>query len=558
VLEIVVMRLRAPVAWALCLGVLVAGLLADTASASDPEPSPRIIGGSLVADQATAPWSVLITHGGLLCSGSIIDAAHVITAAHCTQVGGEPAPVASYTVRAGLSSYAGDVDPAAAQARGVAAVRVHPSWGSPRFTGDVAILTLSNPFSITAAVSPVAVAQTAPATGSAVRVVGFGQFDPDMLDFRERVLETRIWPDIGCYAGIPAVLCIQTASGAVCPGDSGSGVVTQTTPPTLVAVVDISVEGVCAVSTRGGVANLTSPEISAWLAGSATPPLGPRGVSAPTLSGQPYVGATLSCSAAQWSGEPSVTTSFIDLATFATLQSGAATTYKIPPTDLGRDVACVSVATNAGGTTQWATETIRVLPPLDPMLTFAIDAGGRMTISLRAAADALLRLTFFASDGRVAHEQSFARSSPPLVVPRLKPGKYRACVTFPETGIYQSAVQCVAWTQNGSAAKLIEVTQRSRASGRRVRVTLRTPRGFGLRERRLQAVWILSRCAGCPGRSVRRMVRLHATNTLRSPVLARGRRVRLEMTVPAVSKDGVRYARDRLTVSFPLSLLRRR
>jgi hypothetical protein len=87
-------------------------------------------------------------------------------------------------------------------------------------------------------------------------------------------------------------------------------------------------------------------------------------------------------------------------------------------------------------------------------------------------------------------------------------------------------------------------------------VTLRTPRGFGLRERRLQAVWIVSRCAGCPGRRSRRVVHLKATNSLRSPIVPRGRRVRLELAVPAVSKDGVRYARDRLIVSFPLSLLR--
>ena len=552
------MCVQARVADTLCLVVLVAGLLADPAVASEPEHSSRIVGGSLVADQATAPWSVLVTNSESLCSGSIIGPSQVLTAAHCTDSGGGPAPVESYMVRAGLASYAGDVDPAAGQARGVAAVRVHPHWESPRFTGDVAILTLSDPFSIGAAVSPIAIAQTAPPIGSGVRVVGFGRFGPATIDFRERVLDVRLWPDVACYEGVPAVLCIHSADGSVCSGDSGSGVVTQTTPPTVVGVVDISVEGVCGAGSRGGVANLTSPEIAAWLAGSANPPLGPRGMSRPSMAGQPHVGGTLTCTASQWSGEPAVTTSFMDLGTFETLQSGAATTYKIPPTDLGRDVACVSVATNAGGTTQWATETARILPPLDPMLAFAIDAGGRMTISVRAAVDAVLRLTFFAANDRVAHEQSFARTSPPPVVPKLDPGKYRACVTFPETGIYHAVVQCVPWTQNGSAAKLIEVTQKSRARGHRVRVTLRTPRGFGLRERRLQAVWILSRCAACPGRRVRRVIHLHATNRLRSPVVPRGRRIRLEMSVPAVSKDGVSYAKDRLIVSFPLKLLRRR
>ena len=548
---------RARVAQTLCFVVLVAGLLAGPAFASDPDRAPRIIGGSLVTDQSTAPWSVLVTNEGHLCSGSIIDLTHVLTAAHCTETEGFPSPLATYTVSAGLASYANDVDPAPVQQRGVTAVRVHPSYGSPRYAGDVAILTLAAPLNLSATVSPIAVAQTAPATGTGVRVVGFGQSGPGELDYRERTLDTTLLPDFACYQGVPSMLCMRSTSGATCPGDSGSGIVTQTTPPTLVAVLDHGEFG-CVIGDRGGAANVTSPEIAAWLAGSAAPPLGPRGVSRPALSGYAYVGGTLSCSPAGWSGDATVTTSFVDLATFATLQSGPATTYKVSPADVGRDVACVSVATNAGGTTQWATDTVRILPALDPMLVFAIDATGRLTISHRAGADAVLRLTFLASDGRIAHEQSFTRTSPPLVVPGLKAGKYRACVTLPDAGIYHGAVACVPWTQHGSAAKLIEVTQMTRAPGGRVRVKLRTPRGFGLRERRLPAFWIVSPCAACPGRSSRRVIRLRATNSLRSPVVPRGRRVRLEIPVPGFTRDGVRYAADRLVVTIPLKLLRRR
>jgi hypothetical protein len=536
--------------------IVAAGLSPGVALALTPEASSRIIGGPVVENQSTAPWSVLITHDGLACSGSIIDSEHVITAAHCTQIAGASAPAEHYLVRAGLASYAGDVDTTAQQSRGVVAARVHPGYVPTGFSDDVAVLTLDGPLVVTPTVSPIAVADIAPVVGSAVRIVGFGESGPDTFDFHERALDTVLLPDIGCYLGVPAVLCTKTTNGATCPGDSGSGIVTGSSPPTLIAVIDITVEPGCAVGNRGGSTNLTSPEIAVWLAGSDSPPLGPRGVSGPEISGFPYVGGMLTCSSAQWSGDPVVATNFIDVDSFATLQSGAVPTYTITPSDVGRDVACVSAATNAGGTTQWATGAYSIMPALDPMLVFAIDRLGNMTISDKASVDARLRLTFTQPNGRVVRDRSFADTAPPSVVPDLRPGRYRACLTFPQTGIYQAVTKCVTWTQDGNAAELVRVSAKQRARGRRVRVTLRAPAGFGLRNRRVHATWIVSRCAGCAGHRYRRFVQLRASSTLTSPTVPKGRRVSLEIPIPALTRDGVHYAHDDLIVSFSSRLLR--
>src|SRR5262249_38702981 len=62
-----------------------------------------VVGGHAV-DVRDAPWSVLVIHrAGAstgLCSGVIIDATHVVTAAHCAVEDGVPAPASALTIRA--------------------------------------------------------------------------------------------------------------------------------------------------------------------------------------------------------------------------------------------------------------------------------------------------------------------------------------------------------------------------------------------------------------------------------------------------------------------------
>ena len=84
--------------------LLVIALLAVSAS-----PASGVVGGSAVAVQS-APWAVAIRQstrsGSLLCSGAVLDALHVLTAAHCVfDLSANVAVPGSLIVQAGASSY---------------------------------------------------------------------------------------------------------------------------------------------------------------------------------------------------------------------------------------------------------------------------------------------------------------------------------------------------------------------------------------------------------------------------------------------------------------------
>jgi hypothetical protein len=537
------------------LGLLV-GLAAVSPAARAVDATRRSIGTPIVTDQSTAPWSVLLSiaraDGGVShCSGSVIDPAHVVTAAHCTRFGSEMPPPAAFTAHAGIPSYwAAAADHSAEQVRDVAAVRVHPGYGASPYADDLAILTLAAPLAIGSEVAPIAIARTAPSVGSAVQLVGFGQIDDNTFDATEHVLDTTLLPDIGCYGGVPAVLCHRTANAASCPGDSGAGVVTRTVPPAVFAVNSLSVEGGCTAGNRGGAIDLTSPEIAVWLAGDDAPPMGPRATTQTTMSGDPNIGDSLTCHPSRWTGSPSTRVAFIDNDTFASLQSGDSATYVVPPSDLGRNIACVSIATNSGGTTQYRSGAYAIAPGRDPKLTLSIDRVGRMTITLGAIVSVRLTLRFTRRDGRVASRQTFADDDAPSVVPRLSPDVYRACLSFPQTRGYRADESCVEWSQDGDASRLLEVSAKRKVSGRRFRVTLHTPAGYGLRGKRVHARWLVTSCRGCRTTSYRRTFRLSTVNHLTSPAVPRRHFVDLVISMPTGRRSGVRYVGNGLSIAF--------
>src|SRR5436305_11798051 len=83
----------------LAAAALSGAVLAATASA--------VVGGTAIAVQS-APWAVFVKHTStseFRCSGSVVDASHVLTAAHCLfDDACNAAAPASFQVRAGASN----------------------------------------------------------------------------------------------------------------------------------------------------------------------------------------------------------------------------------------------------------------------------------------------------------------------------------------------------------------------------------------------------------------------------------------------------------------------
>ena len=106
-----------------------------------------------------------------------------------------------------------------------------------------------------------------------------------------------------------------------------------------------------------GFADVTVPEVRAFIDGSATPPLAPR-QSTPTLLyalDTPVVGSPIACAPGAWANAAALGYTFLDEATGAALQAGAAPSYTPPAAARGATVSCIVTASSAGGTsTAWS------------------------------------------------------------------------------------------------------------------------------------------------------------------------------------------------------------
>src|SRR5215471_2018223 len=121
------------------------------------EPASGVVGGQTIQVQS-APWTVFVQQSSgssrFLCTGAIVDASHVLTAAHCMFNGScAPAAPAAFQVRAGVSNYSAPLATDLEQDRGVSSVRIHPGYVCTGHPGpdDVAVLALVSPLDVTSA-----------------------------------------------------------------------------------------------------------------------------------------------------------------------------------------------------------------------------------------------------------------------------------------------------------------------------------------------------------------------------------------------------------------------
>lgn len=347
--------------------VLATSLLAVSQASAAAAPRSSSIGGQAIATPREAPWSVLLSmqsgDSAAACSGSIVDAAHVITAAHCTYDGSTPRALRSYTVTAGISDVSKGGDHGEEQVREVSSLRVAPGFVPGDVGDDVAVVRVEPPFDLSAAAIaaiPLVEQNTGPAAGSMARLFGWGQIEAGRSDGKLHRLDQGLLEQWQCTYGVPSVLCAWSATGAACAGDSGGGLVTASDPPVLLGVSNFVIypSSACAAGNLTAYTDLSTLEIHSWLLGDADPQQAPRAKIRPLLWGDLESGGTAICDAPEWTGAPVVTTKFLYTTpgSYATqiVQQGPSNKYALGSKDVGHSLTCVSVASNEAGTTEAA------------------------------------------------------------------------------------------------------------------------------------------------------------------------------------------------------------
>jgi hypothetical protein len=348
-----------PARRAVSIAVLALAMAAGPAHAAAPKAGAATTGPPVTAPEQ-APWSVYITldpsDSPRFCSGSILDASHILTAAHCTrdESGRTVLPATAYQVYAGLvrddASSAND----RFQQRGVAVASAHPYYSNDYSNDDVAVLTLSAPLTLTPGIQPIPLAPigTRLASSTSLLVVGWGATGSGYDVFQHAVV---IHPVVraSCSTGYSGTLCAGAAKAAVCPGDSGSGLVQNAfTNRALVGVDSFGGSSDhCELGVADGYADLASPEIGLWLRGVPNPPRGPR------TQGEARVvahrGHRVSCRPPHWAGKPRLKAAFFLSGRSDPVYVGRHR-YHVPKRSLRRRVTCLSIASNRNGTAQAA------------------------------------------------------------------------------------------------------------------------------------------------------------------------------------------------------------
>ncbi|MBI4885017.1 MAG: serine protease [Actinobacteria bacterium] len=211
----------------LLLAAGVGSAVAFLAVGIEVAPASAIVGGSDTAIEEL-PWQISLQDiDGHICGGTVIDATHVVTAAHCTE--GETA--SGLTVVAGVT----DLDDSNSQRLPVTAIFSHPGYANGE-AADISILQLGAPLTFGATVSSIAMASEADidtATGAVVS--GWGALGEN--DDGTTILQSTPIPlvdDASCEvlmeaAGsgiVPASeLCAGGDGTDSCYGDSGGPLV---------------------------------------------------------------------------------------------------------------------------------------------------------------------------------------------------------------------------------------------------------------------------------------------------------------------------------------------
>lgn len=382
--------------------------------------APKHVRGHIVNGQpagASAPYQVALVEAGrgapfpVFCGGTLRDAVHVITAAHCVA----DSNAGELAVVVGLTDRAND---AGAEVRAVAAISSYPGYSEATSSADVALLTLDAPVSTGSAIGVTPAG--ADWTGAAATISGWGlpgEGGDSPLELQRAAV--RVLPDAACanYGAefvAATMLCAggTTPGGGVvdsCQGDSGGPLAADAPGTPLVGVVSFGRD--CADPRFPGVyTRLAEPGIHAFATAGAPSPRAEL-LTRPSVQGLAAAGRGLACDPGTWTGDPALSITWLSAVprsaggVTAVRVEGGGPVLRLGDGHAGRVVTCEVTAANAGGTrTAQArpvgpVEGVAAAPTGGPGAALPHDlAAPTVSITRRRCARRRCTLTFRASD----------------------------------------------------------------------------------------------------------------------------------------------------------------
>lgn len=176
-----------------------------------PGAARAIVGGAPAAADVAAQTVLIVSTRGASCTGTVLAADLVLTAAHCV------APAADYAV-AVLGDGAPKLIPAAR-------IAVHPRFDADQFqtrrpTPDLALVKLAEPLPARFRTARLAGGDGLPEKGASFLLAGYG-VAADGAPKSAGTLRTVALPSIGTTGGIMVRLSAPGGSAGACTGDSG-------------------------------------------------------------------------------------------------------------------------------------------------------------------------------------------------------------------------------------------------------------------------------------------------------------------------------------------------